>query len=270
MKGIAYKKDLIIIFVNFILLFISFGFLILGICIYRDSIPFFLILSSILSLIFYSGISIFSFIRLKKLKDALDDLNEANMHNQTLQSLYDNIRTFKHDFFNIMQSIEGYIKSGDTSALKKYYNEIKLECDDVNNLSVLNPQIIDEPAIYNLISSKYYKAKQLGISLDMHFLVKFSTLNVKMYSLSRILGILLDNALEAATSSFEKKVVFEIVPVPSFNPSKKIVNIIIENSYSNKNIDLSKICEKGFTSKPSDSRFSWTWFMESLSNFRKM
>lgn len=34
-----------------------------------------------------------------------------------------------------------------------------------------------------------------------------------------------------------------------FDTSKQIVNIIIENSYSNKDIDISRISEKGFTSK---------------------
>lgn len=38
-----------------------------------------------------------------------------------------------------------------------------------------------------------------------------------------------------------------------FDTSKQIVNIIIENSYSNKDIDINRISEKGFTSKSETS-----------------
>lgn len=76
-------------------------------------------------------------------------------------------------------------------------------------------------------------------------------------------GVLLDNAIEAATLSEEKKIIFEVLPVPTFDNSKPAINIIIENSYSNKDVDLDKICNKGVTSKSDDNRHSWLGFMES-------
>lgn len=93
-------------------------------------------------------------LNFKKQKQALEELEKLKLHNKTLQSLYDNVRIFRHDFFNIMQSIDGYIKTNDMSSLEKYYSEIKKECDGLNNLSLLDPSFIDEPAIYNLIRFK--------------------------------------------------------------------------------------------------------------------
>lgn len=80
----------------------------------------------------------------------------------------------------------------------------------------------------------------------------------------------MDNAIEAASSSKEKKIAFEILNVPVFDTSKPIVNIIIENSYSNKDIDISRISEKGFTSKSEASRFAWARSMESCKYFKKI
>lgn len=87
----------------------------------------------------------------------------------------------------------------------------------------------------------------------MHFFLKISSLKISPYALSRILGILLDNAIEAASASPEKKINFEIVPAPGYNSLRQKSLIIIENSYTNKDIDLDKIREKGFTSKCTDS-----------------
>lgn len=222
---------------------------------------------SLFLLIAFFSFSVFCIYKLKKLNSLLET---AKLHNQTLQNLYDNVRTFKHDFFNIMQAIDGYIKTGNISALNSYYKEIKSECDNLNSLSALNPTIIDDSAIYNLIMKKYSSAITAGISTNINFLVKLSNLNINTYTLSRILGILLDNAIEAASTSKEKQINLEIVPIPSFDNSKQMANIIIENSYADKNIDLDRICEKGFTSKSASSRFSRTWFMECYKNIEKV
>ena len=184
--------------------------------------------------------------------------------------MYDNVRTFRHDFFNIMQSIDGYIKTGDVASLNSYYNEIKSECDNLNSLSVLDPELIDDYAIYNLITNKYYKSLDMGISFEIHFLAKLSTLNITPYVLSRILGILLDNAIEASSNSEEKKIILEVVPLPGFDASKHIANIIIQNSYSNKDVNLDRIYEKGFNSKTNTTRFSWTWSLECHKNYKKI
>lgn len=66
-----------------------------------------------------------------------------------------------------------------------------------------------------------------------------------IYDFSRILGIFLDNAIEAAASSNEK-----IIKVIFRDSQKSNVQIIqIENSYTNKNVDTNKIFKKGVTEK---------------------
>ena len=264
------KKDIIIIITFFILFLLFLALFIFSICFYKNDIPYLVIVLLSFLLISYLGISIFNLYNIKKFKNILGTLEATKLHNKSLQNLYDSVRTFKHDFFNIIQSIDGYIKTGDASALCSYYNEIKFECNNLNNLSALDPNFIDDAAMYNLIATKYYKAADLGISFDIHFLVKLSSLNISSYVFSRILGILLDNAIEAATSSKEKQINLEIVPVPCFDTSKQLANIIIENTYSNKDVDLDRICEKGFTSKLHSSRLTWFGFMECCKNIEKI
>ena len=66
-----------------------------------------------------------------------------------------------------------------------------------------------------------------------------------IYDFSRMLGILLDNALEAAKDSNEKQV--NILFRDSQRNNTQIITI--ENSYTNKDVDTFLIFEKGKTSK---------------------
>lgn len=72
---------------------------------YLDKLPVSLVLLSLLSLIFYIFISLYNLTNTTKLEIANRDLEETKMYNKTLSILYDNIRAFKHDFANIVQTI---------------------------------------------------------------------------------------------------------------------------------------------------------------------
>ena len=66
-----------------------------------------------------------------------------------------------------------------------------------------------------------------------------------IYDFSRMLGIFLDNAIEAALVSNERiiKIIFRD------SPNSNVQIIQIENSYINKNINTKNIFEKGVTEK---------------------
>ena len=171
------------------------------------------------------------------------------MYNKTLNTLYDNIRGFKHDFNNIVQAIGGYLSADNLEGLRAYYKDLLEECQINNNLAVLNPELINNPAIYSLLADKYYKAEKASIKLNLEVMADLSNLNIKVYELSRILGVLLDNSLEAAAKC-ENKLVNVI-----FRNDKKHnkVLIIIQNTYINKNINIDRIFEKGYSSKKDDT-----------------
>ncbi len=99
--------------------------------------------------------------------------------------------------------------------------------------------------IYNLLTSKYHEAEAKDIKVNMTFLLDLNTLKMKIYEFARILGILLDNAIEASSECDEK-----IINITFRNDSKNNRQLItIENTYQNKNIDTEKIFEKGVSEK---------------------
>ena len=201
----------------------------------------------ILSLLVYFVFSMYSILRTNKLEQTAKDLETEKIYNKTLSILHDNIRCFKHDFNNIVQVIGGYIDLNDMNGLNKYYQSLLKECKLNNNLNLLNPQTINNPSIYSLLNNKYYQALQYGITMNFEIFSDLSTINFNIYEFTRILGILLDNAIEAANETTEK--IIEI----QFKPDSKKQLFIIENSCADNNISTTKIFEKGYSTKKNNS-----------------
>ena len=89
-------------------------------------------------------------------------------------------------------------------------------------------------------------ADSKGITIHFDILLDLNTLNMKIYEFTRILGILLDNAIEASSECDEK--IINMVIKNEENKHRQI--LYIENTYTNKDVDTDKIYEKAFTTKP--------------------
>lgn len=216
---------------------------------YGRKIPSTIILISIICSIAYLVLSIYSIVRTTQFESTKENLKESQLYNKTLSTLHDNVRCFKHDFNNIIQSIGGYIQIGDMKGLKKYYSQLFSDCQNLNNLAVLNPKLINNPAIYNLLSNKYYYADSKKIKFNLEIFLDINSISMKTYELSKIIGILLDNAIEATSECDEKIINFELKT--DFQHNRQL--LIIENTYKDKNIDTEKIYEKDYTSKPNNT-----------------
>lgn len=236
-------KKLMLLNLIFILLCIGSQFYLF--IFYNKVFPIYITLISLGSLIIYSIISIYSILKTINLEITKRDLEQSNLHNRTLELLYNNMSAFRHDFMNIITAFGGYVYSNNIEGLTKYYEKIVDECHINNNLSTLNPKIINNPAIYNILASKYYKADELGIEINLQIFMDLNSLRMDIYEFTRILGILLDNAIEAASQSNERIIKIDLHDV---KPQHHQL-LVIENSYINKDIDLTRLSEKGFTTK---------------------
>lgn len=212
---------------------------------YVDTLPLLITFLSFISLLSYFIISIYSLTRNFKLILTTRKLESAEAYNNTLRILHDNVRGFKHDFDNIVTTIGGYIRTEDMEGLKNYYVQLEDDCQRVNNLYILNPEIVNNDGIYNLLTKKYNEAESKNIKVNISFLLDLSTLHMKIYEFARILGILLDNAIEASSECNEK--IINITFRDDTKNSRQL--IIIENTYTDKDIDTEKIFEKGVSGK---------------------
>ena len=212
---------------------------------YIDILPIEFTFFNFISLLFYFGLSFYSLAKIMNLVTTTQKLENEKEYNKTLHILHDSVRGFKHDFDNIVTTIGGYIKTNDMKGLEKYYSQLEEDCEKVNNLYILNPDIINNPGIYNLLTTKYSEAIEKGIKVNLTFLLDLNNLHMKIYEFARMLGILLDNAIESASESDEK-----VLNIVFRNDSKNNRNIVlIENTYKDKNVNIDEIFNKGVTGK---------------------
>jgi len=145
----------------------------------------------------------------------------------------------------LYNQLDGYIDSNDTEGLRGYYSQLLEDCQRVTNLTTLSPEVINNPAVYSLLTAKYHKADELGIKINLQIFLNLNDLNMKIYEFTRVLGILLDNAIEAS-SECNKKIINLEIRKDTKSPRQLL---IIENTYNNKDIDTTRIFEKGYSTK---------------------
>lgn len=241
------RKNKVLFVINTLLGILAIGTQFYLIVFYSDKMPIYITITSILSLLAYFVISFYSLLSTDKLDTTTRDLEEAQLYNKTLTILHDSIRGFKHDFHNIVQSIGGYADRGNLEGLRVYYRQLMQDCGRTNNLTALNPEVINNPAIYNVLATKYHKADEIGVQINLGIFINLNEIekHMKIYEFTRILGILLDNAIEAAAECENK-----IIHV-SFRKeqNRKRLLVIIDNTYKNKDINVDKIYEKDFSTK---------------------
>ncbi len=239
------KKTKIIIFSNMILGFIVLCIQVFITVYYINILPLLITFLNFIALLSYFFISTYSLTRVTKLYKTQKQLENSEAYNKSLSILHDNIRCFKHDFDNIVATIGGYVKTNDMEGLKKYYYQLEDDCQRVNNIATLSPEIINNPGVYSILSSKYHKADEKNIKINLEFFLDLNTLNMKIYEFTRMFGILLDNAIEATSECEEKLINIKFRNEP--NKNRQLV--IVENTFNDKNLNIDEIFQKGVSGK---------------------
>ena len=125
-----------------------------------------------LIIVFYGiFITIKLFITSKKLSNTTYRL--AN-----ITTLYDDVKSFKHDFENMVSVIGGFINNNDMENLKKYYKNLFDDCQKLNSYSILNPEIINNSGIYNLLIKEFKKAEDKNVKINLDCFIDFNDIQL--------------------------------------------------------------------------------------------
>jgi len=148
----------------------------------------------------------------------------------SIEELYDDIRRYKHDVNNILLPMGYFIKMKQYDDLENYYfdNVDRHKAFDVEMYHILahltNLRI---PELKGLVLSKYQLSKHKKIKFSVWINDDISVLKMDIVDLCRVVGILLDNAIEGAQCVEEGYVLF------SMNRVGDEVRLEIANNYDN-------------------------------------
>ncbi|HBE87312.1 MAG TPA: hypothetical protein DDW53_21145 [Lachnoclostridium sp.] len=169
----------------------------------------FIFLFSITVLLMYSVYKIT--ISEQSYKHRMAQFENLRTYAERLEKSYGIMRKFKHDYMNILITMSGFMKENDMVGLKEYYGERILPISHAftesdTKLGTLSN--IKNTALKSLLSSKFVYMMEIGIKTEIELIEPVNDLNMDCLDLSRILGILLDNAMEASIETKENEVRF--------------------------------------------------------------
>lgn len=236
-KLILQEEKFLWIYINiFILVYMTY------IHMYNDANSMKNIITVIFVLIFFIFVIYLIFVVMNKLDAEKNEKKYIQMYNRIIEESLDSMREYKHDQNNILLSMSGFLVKDDMEGLKKYFYEDIFKNQKINNKKLYGLNKIKNSPIKGLMSFKVSKAISNKINLNIDIGNDINEFYVEDIDMCKILGILLDNAIEASIESEQK-----ILNIKMANEESNMC-IDISNSFKNKP-DVNKIFDKGYSTK---------------------
>lgn len=172
------------------------------------------------------------------------DIQKKELHIHSLIKSSDEFRALKHDFYNILQTYNGYFALGDYDACQKYHHSlvnVTLHADKSLDLSF---QLHENPALVALLIEKRERAEHLGVQMEISLKCSLIALPIDEIDLCRVIACLLDNAIEAANESEPRRLSY------TMEEKTATTKLIIMTNSTNMPLDTADMFIAGKTSKP--------------------
>ena len=193
-----------------------------------------------------------------------DSYQKLQLYTTQIEQMYSSLRSFKHDYFNVMLSMSGYIDTEDISGLKEYfYQEIIPRNQKLSEgTGKFNSFIhIKNPTLKGLLSSKLNYANELGIKIELEVSEDISDIHMDITDLSRILGVFLDNAIEGSLETEMPLLQFAIIKETTATA------FIISNTFIDKHIPYSSLRKMNTSTKGANRGFGLYSAHKILANY---
>ena len=146
--------------------------------------------------------------------------------NQAYQNILDSTREFRHNIANLIYGFEGVILTENIGDIKSYYANLARRCVLNNNENADALNHVSEPALTALLLRKLDEAREAEIPLYLSANGDFSFSGMQDAQLVEVLGVLLDNALEAARGSESPRVDVTLYSDEAYD------SVLIANTYA--------------------------------------
>lgn len=174
------------------------------------------------------------------------EIQQLQEYVDTVENLSDGLRKFKHDHINIFNAMGTYIKANDMDGLRKFYKEELLPESEKIMVNDATPYLLKNMKINSLkgvISSKIVNAHFNDIRTHIEIIDEIVKININDIDICRIIGILLDNAIEAAALCDDKSIHFAVIK------NNEDTTFIIKNTCPSDVPPIHKLKENGFSTK---------------------
>ena len=186
-----------------------------------------------------------------KLHERLDQeqvlrYRDMERYSRHIEELYKEVRSFRHDYSNLLTSLRLGIEEEDMEQIKEVYDSVlkdsseKLQDNKYDLGRLVN---IRDKALKSLLAGKFLKARDKKIIFNVEVPEEIQVEGMSLLDFLTIVSILCDNAIEASVEACQSHVSI------AFLKNGAQETFIIENSIKEESIDISEIFSFGASSK---------------------
>ena len=186
-----------------------------------------------------------------KLRERLDQeqvlrYRDMERYSRHIEELYKEVRSFRHDYTNLLTSLRLGIEEEDMEQIKEVYDSVlkdsseKLQDSKYDLGRLVN---IRDKALKSLLAGKFLKARDKKIVFNVEVPEEIQVEGMRLLDFLTIVSILCDNAIEASVEASQSHVSI------AFLKNGAQETFIIENSIKEEGIDISEIFSFGVSSK---------------------
>ena len=171
---------------------------------------------------------------------------DMERYSRHIEELYKEVRSFRHDYSNLLTSLRLGIEEEDMEQIKEVYDSVlkdsseKLQDNKYDLGRLVN---IRDKALKSLLAGKFIKARDKKIVFNVEVPEEIQVEGMRLLDFLTIVSILCDNAIEASAEASQPHVSI------AFLKNGAQETFIIENSIKEEGIDISEIFSFGASSK---------------------
>ena len=163
-----------------------------------------------------------------------------------IESINNEMRKFRHDYVNILTTLSDYIREDDMPGLRKYFDEHIVPMKDklkTRSIKMNGIEKLKVREIKGLITTKIIQAQEKRIPISIEVPDEIDRIDMNTVELSRIIGIIVDNAIEASENLEEPLINI------AFIDNDESVTFIVMNKCSDDIPKIHELFEQSFSTK---------------------
>ena len=185
-------------------------------------------------------------LREMKYKRKLQEIEAYYEYTLRIESINNEMRKFRHDYVNILTTLSDYIREDDMPGLRKYFDEHIVPMKDklkTRSIKMNGIEKLKVREIKGLITTKIIQAQEKRIPISIEVPDEIDRIDMNTVELSRIIGIIVDNAIEASENLEEPLINI------AFIDNDESVTFIVMNKCSEDIPKIHELFEQGFSTK---------------------
>lgn len=188
-------------------------------------------------------------------------LKSQQLQTDSAEQALSTLKGFKHEFANIINNINGFVGMENWNSLRQYMNKLSINFLKINNTDTINVHLKEIPMLYVVVLTKLSLAEMKNVIFRISVQNEIRLKYCDPTDLGHILGVLIDNALDAAAATEHRFIELEIM-------NRRGRTLFIVSNSCAQPVDIARIYEDGYSTKENHTGIGLSMVMGTIREYR--